>query len=171
MNSSSKWAVYSQGNAHSGTFYKFTWKQCHDEVIIDFCFVSFFAKSVCLSEVKYTKIKLTLLSAFAPFWFLMIYHFSNKIFHTQELFALQCTVQLVIFIHVSLRFPNCQMSFCTYKWVVPLFYKLSVRYYGENEEVLGRAVLHLTAVRKLKRNKTTCILLRGKKRLITNVIC
>lgn len=46
-------------------------------------------------------------------------------------------------------------------------YKLSVRYYGENKEVLGKALLHLTAVGKLKRIKTTCNLLEEKKRFIT----
>lgn len=37
-----------------------------------------------------------------------------------------------------------------HKYFVSLFYKLSVQYYGNNKEVLGRAVLHLTAVGKLK---------------------
>lgn len=30
------------------------------------------------------------------------------------------------------------------------FYKLSVQYYANNKDVLGKAVLHLTAVGKLK---------------------
>ena len=39
-----------------------------------------------------------------------------------------------------------------------LFHKLSVRYYSEKKEVLGAAVLHLTAVGKWKRNKKRFII-------------
>lgn len=43
-----------------------------------------------------------------------------------------------------------------------LFYKLTVRYYGENKEILGNALLHLTAVGKLKHNKTYTVDLKSK---------
>lgn len=59
-----------------------------------------------------------------------------------------------------------------YLWIIlgVFFYKLSVRYYGENKEVLGKALLHLTAVGKLKCIKTTCNLLEEKKDLKQPII-
>lgn len=35
-----------------------------------------------------------------------------------------------------------------------------MKYYGEDEEALGKAILHLTALGKLKHRQTTCTVLK-----------
>lgn len=66
----------------------------------------------------------------------------------------KCNTFIRMFVKIKMKYLRIILGF---------FNKLSVRYYGENKEKLGKALLHLTAVGKLKRVKTTCNLPEEKK--------